>query len=99
MNIRLCECGHCRRCKRRVYQRDYMRRLAAGLVRHGQHGVPRKCDCGDRENCPICRNRERVYDSIERRGRRRPVANVVDIGPDLDETRLNAYFDRVKTWD
>ena len=96
MRERLCECGHCRRCKRRRYQAEYTARLRAGTVRHGQSGGRRICDCGA---CQTCLHREYVYRWLDKRGMRPRRRNEANLGPDLDEAKLNAYFERVKTRD
>ena len=41
-----------------------------------------------------------MYQRLEKQGLRPKHANPVkDIGPELDEAKLNAYFERVKTRD
>lgn len=73
-----------------------MARLRAGQVRHGEPGGRRICDCGA---CQTCLHREYAYAWLEKRGMRPRRRNRADLGPELDESKLNAYFERVKTED
>ena len=87
MRRRLCNCGKCHRCKHRQYAAEYKARQQSGTV--GVVGGKRKCDCGA---CKLCLHREAVYQRGIRLAREHP-----NLGADLEESRLNAYFDRIKS--
>jgi hypothetical protein len=44
-------------------------------------------------------HREYFYQWLEERGGRPRRRNEADLGPELDEAKLDAYFERVKTRD
>lgn len=98
----LCSCGECYRCKNRRWQAEQRARRRAGTIRTGQPGRRRKCNCGC---CRLCRMREAMYRYLERCGKLPTQVNLPndyvpdekDSFPDVDEAKMNAYWNKVKT--